>query len=53
MTLTPGAVLTRSPFLGEHAEKALRSAGMDEQAIRSVLDRTLLTWMIQKCRDSS
>jgi crotonobetainyl-CoA:carnitine CoA-transferase CaiB-like acyl-CoA transferase len=39
MTLTPGAVVTRSPFLGEHTADELRSAGMDEQRIRSVLDR--------------
>jgi len=41
MTLTPGAVHTRSPFLGEHTAEVLRSAGMDEQSIRSVLDRNV------------
>jgi crotonobetainyl-CoA:carnitine CoA-transferase CaiB-like acyl-CoA transferase len=39
MTLTPGAVVTRSPFLGEHTADELRSAGMDEQEILSLLDR--------------
>jgi crotonobetainyl-CoA:carnitine CoA-transferase CaiB-like acyl-CoA transferase len=41
MTLTPGAVLTRSPFLGEHTAEVLRSTGMDEPRIRSVLDRNV------------
>jgi crotonobetainyl-CoA:carnitine CoA-transferase CaiB-like acyl-CoA transferase len=41
MTLTPGMVLSRSPFLGEHTAEVLRSTGMDEQEIRSVLDRNV------------
>jgi crotonobetainyl-CoA:carnitine CoA-transferase CaiB-like acyl-CoA transferase len=39
MTLTPGAVLTRSPFLGEHTAEVLRSIGMSAPEIRSALDR--------------
>ncbi|MFB9262182.1 CaiB/BaiF CoA transferase family protein [Bradyrhizobium erythrophlei] len=39
MTLTPGAVLTRSPFLGEHTGEVLRSMGMSAAEIRSALDR--------------
>ena len=36
MTETPGAVRTRSPFLGEHSVEELRRAGLDEQFIRKV-----------------
>lgn len=39
MTLAPGAIVTRSPFLGEHTADELRSAGIDEQEILSLLDR--------------
>jgi crotonobetainyl-CoA:carnitine CoA-transferase CaiB-like acyl-CoA transferase len=39
MTLTPGAIVARSPFLGEHTADELRSAGMDEQEILSLLNR--------------
>lgn len=39
MTGTPGAIVGRSPFLGEHTAEELRAAGMDEQRIQSLLDR--------------
>lgn len=41
MTGTPGIVNSRSPFLGEHTEEVLRFAGLDEQRIRSLLDRKI------------
>lgn len=39
MTGTPGTIVGRSPFLGEHTAEELRAAGMDEQRIQSLLDR--------------
>jgi crotonobetainyl-CoA:carnitine CoA-transferase CaiB-like acyl-CoA transferase len=39
MTGTPGEVHTRSPLLGEHTSDELLSAGIDERAIRSMLER--------------
>lgn len=39
MTVTPGAIVSRSPFLGEHTVDELRAAGISEQQIRSMLDR--------------
>ncbi|MGY3587531.1 crotonobetainyl-CoA:carnitine CoA-transferase CaiB-like acyl-CoA transferase [Bradyrhizobium sp. USDA 4341] len=41
MTRTPGAIVTRSPFLGEHTAEVLSSMGMSPPEIRSVLDRKI------------
>jgi crotonobetainyl-CoA:carnitine CoA-transferase CaiB-like acyl-CoA transferase len=41
MTATPGAVVTRSPFLGEHTVDELRSAGLSEQDIASLMSRKI------------
>lgn len=39
MTGTPGAIVARSPFLGEHTVDELRSAGLSEQDISALLNR--------------
>jgi crotonobetainyl-CoA:carnitine CoA-transferase CaiB-like acyl-CoA transferase len=41
MTGTPGAVVARSPFLGEHTFDELRSAGLSEREIAALLNRKI------------
>ncbi|HEY4633154.1 MAG TPA: CoA transferase [Candidatus Limnocylindrales bacterium] len=38
LAMTPGAVRTAPPLLGEHTEEILRGAGLDADAIRSLRD---------------
>jgi len=39
MTGTPGAIVSRSPFLGEHTIEELRAAGIDQRDVELLLDQ--------------
>jgi crotonobetainyl-CoA:carnitine CoA-transferase CaiB-like acyl-CoA transferase len=38
MTVTPGAVRRRAPFLGEQTRTQLRRAGLTDDAIQTLVD---------------
>lgn len=41
MTGTPGAILSRSPFLGEHTVEELRAAGIDKRDVELLLHQKI------------
>ncbi|WP_176590549.1 MULTISPECIES: CaiB/BaiF CoA transferase family protein [Sphingobium] len=44
MTRTPGKVVRRGPYLGEHTELRLREAGLDEDVVARVMSALAQPW---------